>query len=244
VVIVNDAFARRYWPGQQALGKRIFQHGPNGGTPTEVIGLVKSSPSRALTESPRPALYFPLTQKSDLALTLVVRTGLAPDGTIGLLRELIKSLDANLPVFNIHTLAQQKDNSLALQRMAATLLTGFGALALFLAALGIYGVIAYSVSRRTREIGVRLALGAQIADVLLLVLKQGLHLVVIGMVLGIFGAVAAARVLRSFLYSVDPGDPLTFLAVIGVLSAAALVACWLPARRATKVDPIQALRYE
>jgi ABC-type antimicrobial peptide transport system permease subunit len=128
--------------------------------------------------------------------------------------------------------------------MAATLLTGFGALALFLAALGIYGVIAYSVSRRTREIGVRLALGAQIADVLLLVLKQGLHLVVIGMVLGIFGAVAAARVLRSFLYSVDPGDPLTFLAVIGVLSAAALVACWLPARRATKVDPIQALRYE
>jgi predicted permease len=244
VVIVNEAFVHRYLSGQGVLGKRIFQHGPNGGIPTEIIGVVKSTPNRALTESPRPALYFPLTQKSDSALTLLVRTGLSPTGTIALLRELIKSLDPNLPIFNVCTLAQQKDGSLALQRMAATLLSGFSALALFLAALGIYGVIAYSVSRRRREIGVRLALGAQIADVLILVLRQGLHLVVLGLILGLVGALAATRLLRTFLYNVDPTDPLTFAAVVIVLAAAAFVACWMPARQATKVDPIQALRYE
>jgi predicted permease len=244
VVIVNDAFVRRYWPGQPALGKRIFQEGPNDGTATEVIGVVNSAPNRALTESPRPALYFPFSQKSDLAYTLVVRTGLPTAGTIPLLRELVKSIDANLPVFNVRTLAQQKDNSLALQRMAATLLTGFGILGLFLAALGIYGVIAYSVSRRTREIGVRLALGAQIADVLYLVLQQGFRLVVFGMLLGLVGAFAATRVLRGFLYNVNPTDPLTFLGVAAVLAFAAFIACWLPARRAAKIDPIKALRYE
>jgi predicted permease len=243
-VIVNEAFVRRYWPGQDALGKQIFQHGPNGGIATEVVGVVKSTNNRALTDSPRAALYFPLTQKSDLALTLVVRTGLEPAGTIAVLHELVKSLDANVPVFGVRTLAQQKDNSLALQRMAATLLSGFGFLGLFLAALGIYGVIAYSVSRRIREIGVRLALGARIADVLVLVLQQGLKIAGLGLAIGFAGAFAAARVLRGFLYNVDPADPLTFLSVACVLAAAALIACWLPARRASKVDPIQALRYE
>jgi predicted permease len=244
VVIVNDAFARRYWPGQDGVGKRIFQHGPNGGTPTEVVGIVKNVPSRALTESQRPALYFPFAQKSDLAFTLAVRTGLEPAGTIATLRALVKSLDSSIPAFNVRTLAQQKDGSLALQRMAATLLSGLGALGLFLAALGLYGVIGYSVSRRTREIGVRLALGAQIADVLFLVLRQGFQIVALGMVFGIAGAFAVSRVLKGFLYNIDPADRLTFFSVIGVLAATALVACWLPARRAAKVDPIQALRYE
>jgi predicted permease len=243
-VIVNEAFARRYWPGQDAVGKRIFQYGPNGGIPTEVVGVVKSVNNRALTDLPRPALYFPLEQKSDLALTLVVRTGLEPAGTIASLRELVKSLEPNIPAFNVHTLAQQKDGSLALQRMAATLLSGFSALGLLLAALGIYGVLAYSVSRRTREIGVRLALGAQIADVLSLVLRQGFKLVAVGLVIGLAGAFAAARVLRGFLFNVDSTDPLTFLAVVSVLTLSSFIACWLPARRATKVDPIQALRYE
>jgi predicted permease len=244
VVVVNEAFVQRYWPGQDVVGKRIFQHGPNGGTATEVVGVVRSAPTRALTEAPRPAFYFPLGQKSDSALTLVVRTGLSTGATIPVLRELVRSLDPTLPVFNVRTLAQQKDGSLALQRMAATLLTGFGVLGLFLAALGIYGVIAYSVSRRTREIGVRLALGAQLADVLLLVFRQGLHLVFLGLLLGLAGAFAATRVLRGFLYQVEPTDPVTFALVIAVLVVAALAACWLPARRATKVDPMQALRYE
>jgi macrolide transport system ATP-binding/permease protein len=245
VVIVNNAFVRRYWPGQDALGKRIFQQ-KDDSVPAEVVGVVETTRSRTLGDSPRPALYFPITQKPEmaLALTLSVRTGLEPAATIALLRELVKSLDASVPVFGVRTLAQQKDGSLALQRMAATLLSGFGVLALMLASLGIYGVLAYSVSRRTREIGVRMALGAQVADVLGLVLRQGFGLVMVGMALGLASAFAATRLLRSFLYEVKPLDPLTFGSVVLLLAFVALLACWLPARRAAKVDPMVTLRCE
>jgi len=243
-VIVNDAFARRYWPGQDALGKRITQHGPNGGTPTEVVGVVETTRNRRLTDTPRPAMFFPATQKRELAFTLAVRIGLEPSVTVPRLRELVKSLDANVPVFGVRTMAQQKDGSLALQRMAATLLGGFGVLALLLAALGIYGVLAYSVSRRTREIGVRLALGAQIGDVLALVLRQGIGLAGAGLVLGLAGAFGATRLLRGFLHEVQPLDPLTFVTVVTLLTLVVLLACWLPARRATRVDPMVALRSE
>ena len=244
VVIVNEAFARRYWPGQDALGKRIFQHGPDGGTATEVVGVVGTTRSRRLTDAARPAFYFPITQKPDLALTLAVRTGLEPGGTTAQLRALVKSMDANVPVFNVRTLAEQKDGSLSLQRMAATLLGGFGVLALLLAGLGIYGVLAYSVSRRTREIGVRMALGAQVADVLRLVLRQGIELAVLGLVIGLAGAFGATRLLRGFLFEVQPLDPVTFVSVGILLSGVALFACWLPARRAARVDPMVALRAE
>jgi len=243
-VIVNEAFVNRYWPGQDVLGKRIFQHGPNGGTPTEVVGVVRSTSSRTLTDAPRPALYFPVAQKPETALTLAVRTGLDPAATIAVLGELVKSLDANVPVFKVRTLAEQKDGSLALQRMAATLLGSFGVLALLLAALGIYGVLAYAVSRRTREIGVRMALGAQVADVLGLVLRQGLGLIAVGLLLGLAGAFGATRLLRGFLFEVQPLDPLTFATVVVLLAVVALFACWLPARRAARVDPMVALRNE
>ncbi|HTH50063.1 MAG TPA: ABC transporter permease [Candidatus Limnocylindria bacterium] len=244
VVIVNEAFARRYWPGQDALGKRIFQHGANGGTATEVVGVVGTTRSRRLTDAARPAFYFPFTQKPDLALTLAVRTGLEPTGTIAQLRALVKSLDGNIPVFSVRTLAEQKDGSLSLQRMAATLLGGFGVLALLLAGLGIYGVLAYSVSRRTREIGVRMALGAQVADVLELVLRQGIGLAGVGMGIGLAAAFGVTRLLRGFLYEVQPLDPVTFGSVAVLLAAVALFACWLPARRAARVDPMVALRAE
>ncbi len=243
-VIINDAFVNRYWPGQDPIGKRIFQHGPDGGIPTEVVGVVKSSSSRALTDGPRPALYFPLTQRPDPALTLAVRTGLDPAMTIAALREVAKALDANVPIFRVRTLAQQKDGSLALQRMVATLLGGFGVLALLLASLGIYGVLAYSVSRRTREIGVRMALGAQISDILRVVMKQGLSLAAVGLGMGLMGSIGATRWLRSFLYQIEPLDPVTFIVSIGVLGAVILLACWLPARRAARVDPMVALRNE
>jgi putative ABC transport system permease protein len=244
VVIVNEAFAKLYLPGQDPVGKRIFQYGARGEISTEIVGVVETTRSRRLSDQARSAMYLPLTQQPAQALTLSVRTGLDPAATIPLLRQLVKSLDANVPIFDIRTLAQQKDGSLALQRMAATLLGGFGVVALLLAALGIYGVLAYSVSRRTREIGVRMALGAQVADVLRMVLRQGFGLTLIGLVIGLLGAFAATRLLRGFLYEVQPLDPITFVVVSATLVLVAAGACWLPARRATRVDPMVALRTE
>lgn len=244
VVIVNQEFVRRYWPGGDALGKRIFQHGPDGGIATEVIGVVDTVRSRSLGETARPALFLPLSQRSSMALTLAVRTGLETSASIAMLRETVKSMDANLPVFAVRTLAQQKDSSLVLQRVTALMLGGFGLLALLLAALGIYGVLAYSVSRRTREIGVRMALGAQLTDVLRLVLRQGLGLASVGLGIGLLAAFGTTRLLRGFLYDVQPLDPLTFAGVVCVLSLVIGLACWLPARRAARVDPMVALRSE
>ncbi len=248
VVIVNEAFVKRYFAGQDPVGKHVYQHVPDGGQPgglpTEIIGVVQTTKSGQLTDSPRPAMFFPVAQKPELALTLAVRTGVDPAATLTQLRALVRSLDASVPVFDIRTLAQQKDGSLALQRMAATLLSGFGVLALLLAALGIYGVLAYSVSRRTREIGVRMALGAQLSDVLRMVMQQGLGMVVLGLGLGLAGAVGVTQLLRSFLFEIQPLDPLTYGAVIVLLGVAAVAACWLPARRAAKVDPMEALRAE
>lgn len=244
VVIVNEAFARRYWPNQDPVGKRLYEHGPRGSIPVEVVGVVGSTSSRSLAQSPRQAFFFPATQRQETQMTLAVRTGLEPRETIASLRQLTKSLDHNVPLFDAQTMAQQKDGSLALQRMAAALLGGFGCLALLLAALGIYGVLAYSVSRRTQEIGVRMALGAKMSNVLGMVLRQGLSMAVIGLGLGLLGALGTTRVLRGFLYEVQPLDPLTFASVVALLGLVALLACWLPARRAAKVNPMVALRAE
>lgn len=244
VAVVDDTFARRYWPGESAVGKRIFQHGAPGGIPTEVVGVVSRTRNRALNQTPRPTMYFPRAQDPKPLFTLAVRTGIEAGGTINMVRDAVKSIDPKVPVIGIRTLAQQKDGSLALQRMAATLLGGFGVLALLLAALGIYGVLAYSVSRRTREIGVRMALGAEMADVLGLVLRQGGALAAAGMITGLLGAIGATRLLKGFLFEVKPLDPMTFGATVLLLSAVAFVACWLPARRAARVDPMVALRTE
>ena len=246
-VIVNEAFARRYWPGQEPLGKRLYNGGFGGQSSTEVwevIGVARDVASRQLQTPPQPTMFRPLIQWPEKSLTLAVRTGLDPSVTTAALQSLVKSIDASIPVFSVRTLAQQRDGSLALQRMAATLLSAFGMLALLLAALGIYGVLAYSVSRRTREIGVRMALGAQVPDVLRLVLLQGLGLAIAGLVLGLAGALTLTRVFRGFLFEVQPLDPPTFCTVVVLLAAVALFACWLPARRAARVDPMIALRAE
>ncbi len=245
-VIVNEAFVRRYWPGRDAVGKRLYNGFANlpGKEVWEVVGVAKDAASRELQTEPPPTMFRPLIQWPDNSLTLAVRTGFDSSASIAAVRELVKSLDAGVPVFNIRTLAQQRDGSLGLQRMAATLLSGFGALALLLAALGIYGVLAYSVGRRAREIGVRMALGAQVADVLRLVLRQGLGLAAVGLGLGLAGAFGATRLLRGFLYEVQPLDPMTFATVVVLLAGVSLCACWLPARRASKVDPMVALRNE
>jgi len=245
-VIVNEAFVRRYLPGQGALGKRLYNGFGNESDKEvwEIVGVARDVASRELQSGPQPAMFRPLVQWPDKSLTLSLRTGFDSSATVAALRGIVKSLDATVPIFGLRTLEQQKGDSLALQRMAATLLSGFGALALLLAALGIYGVLAYSVSRRTREIGVRMALGAQIADVLQLVLRQGLGLTATGLALGFAGALAVTRLLRGFLYEITPLDPLTFIGVAFVLAGVSLLACWLPARRAAKIDPMVALRHE
>lgn len=243
-VVVNETLANRFWPNQNAVGRRFFLPGPDGGRSVEIVGVVQSTRSRRLTEQPRSAMFYPESQEPALDLTLMVRSGLEPAALIAALRTVVKSLDPHIPVFRVQTLAQQKSGSLSLQRMAAILLSSFGILALFLASLGIYGVLAYSVSRRTREIGVRMALGAQIADVLTLVLRQGAGVILVGIVLGLAASLAATRLLRGFLYEIQPLDPLTFGVVVILLTGVAMLACWLPARRAARIDPIQALRYE
>jgi putative ABC transport system permease protein len=236
VFIVNEAAARRYWPGQEAIGKRL-----NGG---EVVGVVRNSKERGLTADASPTIYKPLLQNYQSPLTLHVRTAMEGQPLLDALRREVRSLDGTLPVYDIGTLAQQKDGSLYTERLAAALLTLFGLLALSLAAVGIYGVLSYAVTERTREMGVRLALGARPRDLLKLVVGQGLTLTLIGLVIGVGASFALTRLIAKLLFGVSPTDPLTFIVIPLLLAGVALLACWIPARRATRVDPLAALRYE
>ncbi|MFL6212373.1 MAG: ABC transporter permease [Blastocatellia bacterium] len=246
VAIINEAMAQKYWPGSNPLGKHIdLGHSPRSKEqPMEIIGIVRNSKYHDVTEVTEPAFYQPLQQSYSPHMTLHVRTAGDASALISMVRNEVQALDANLPVFNVRTLAEQKSQSLYTARMAATLLTAFGGLALGLAALGIYGVMAYTVTRRTREIGIRMALGARTGNVLSLVLRQGMALVLIGVALGLGGALAATRLLASFLYGVSATDPTTFALIALLLVVVAWLACYIPARRATKVDPMIALRYQ
>ncbi len=246
VVIVNEATARRYWPGQDAIGKRL-KYG-NLDQFAEVVGVVRNSRDKGLTVDPRPAIYAPLLQQYAPDMTLHVRTAMEAQTMLAAMRREAQSLDAQLPVHNLGTLAEQKDGSLYEERLAAALLTLFGVLALSLAAVGLYGVMSYGVTQRTREIGIRLALGAQPRDVLKLVIKQGMILTIIGLATGLAGALALTRLMSTLmsnlLYGVTATDPLTFAVIALLLTAVGLLACWVPARRAAKVDPLVALRHE
>jgi predicted permease len=245
-VVVNEALAQRFWRGQNPLGKHLYQRGPSGAGEEawEVVGVAKSVTSRRLQDRPRPMMFRPVAQWPQKALTLAVRSGVDPAATTALLRDLVKSIDPKVPMFRMRTMDQQIEGSLAMQRMASALLGGFGVLALLLAALGLYGVLAFTVSRRTREIGVRLALGAQTGAVVGLVLRQGFVLILAGLIAGLAGAAGLTRLLRGLLFGVTPLDPVTFVAAVALLAVVGLAACWLPARRASKVDPLVALRCE
>ncbi len=243
VVALNQTLAATLWPGEDALGKRVSVSGPKGPF-LEVIGVARDGKYRSLGELPHPYIYRPLLQSYDPKMTLVVRTKGEPQSVAAAVREQIRALDANLPVADVKTLRDQLDLSLFPSRVAAWTLGGFGVLALLLAAIGIYGVVSYSVAQRTREIGVRMALGAKEKDVLRLVLGEGLFVIAVGLALGLLLAFAATRVIVGFLYGVGATDPLTFAGVPLLLGFIALVASYIPARRATKVDPLVALRYE
>ena len=243
VAVVNETLAAMLWPNEDALGKRLSFEGARGPF-LEVVGVARDGKYRSLGDRARPYFYTPLFQSYQPRMTLVVRTSGEPTALAGTVRAQLRALDPNLPVAEVRTLEEQFDLSLLPARVAAYTLGGFGLLALALAAMGVYGVVSYSVAQRTREIGVRVALGAGARDVMRLVLGEGLSVVGLGLALGLALAFAVARLFAGFLYGVGAADPLTFVGVPALLGAIALAAGYLPARRATKVDPMVALRHE
>jgi len=239
VVIINESLARRHWPGENPIGKYLwFEDGAK-----EIVGVAKDTRNTDLGVADEPYIYLPLPFKDRRGLRLLVKSDAASGALAESLRATVRSLDP-MQKIEIRQLADVAKGSLGPLRLGATLASLFGALALALAAMGLYGVMAYAVGRRTHEIGVRMALGARSVDVLRLVLRQGLLLVIIGVALGLAISVVATRVLRAALYGVSPTDPLAFAAITSLLVIVALLACYLPARRATKVDPMIALRHE
>lgn len=245
VAIVNETMVRRFFANVDPIGKRLRVM-RRGGQPVscEIIGVVRDSKYLSLGEDPAPFIFFPYQQRYSPVMTLLVRANGDPRSLTAAVRHEVQTLDPNLPPFNVVTLSENIDISLFPARFGALLLGGFGVLALVLATVGIYGVMSYSVSRRTHEIGIRMALGAQTNSVLRLVVGQGMLLALIGVGVGLAAAFALTRVVKNLLYGVGATDLTTFAAIALLLVAVALLACFLPARRATKVDPLVALRYE
>lgn len=243
VVIVNETFARTHFPGDTALGKRLSFNGQRGPW-LEIIGVVRDSKYRSLSELPTPFTYVPLAQNHETGMTLFVRTTGDPNSLAAAVRGEVQSLDRNLPVTDLQSMTTLIGDSLFAAKMGALLLGAFGLLALLLASVGLYGVMAYSVSRRTRELGIRMALGANRKDVIILVVGQGMKLSLMGVGIGLAISLALTKLLSSFLFGVSASDPVTYLLISLLLAAVALIACYIPARRATRVDPMIALRYE
>jgi putative ABC transport system permease protein len=241
--IVNETFARRFWPGQNPIGKRLSRGGPDKPR-FEVIGVVKDGKYGTLGEDPQPFVYFPMAREYDHDVALVVNTGAEPQGMINTIRREVERLDANLPLYDVKTMSEHMRLSLFPLQAGAWAAGSFALLALLLAGLGIYGVMAYTVSQRTREIGLRMALGAGGGDVMRLVVRQGMWLALIGLAIGLAGALVLTRLMSSVLYGVSATDVVTFAGVTLLLGSVVLIACYLPARRAVKVDPIIAIRCE
>jgi predicted permease len=241
--VVNETFARRFWPGQSAVGKR-FSLESTAGPWVEVAGVMRDGKYFSLSEDPTPFVFLNLRPENGSYLTLMVRTAGEPQSVIGALRGEFQQLDANLPVYSVKTMTEHMALPLFPARVAAMLLGSFGLLALILAAIGIFGVMSYAVSQRTREIGIRMALGANSGGILKLVVGHGLKLIVLGMGIGLAGAFAGTRLMSSLLYGLSATDSATFVVIALLLTGVALLACYVPARRATKVDPMVALRYE
>jgi putative ABC transport system permease protein len=246
VAVVNQTLAHRFWPGESAIGKRLtFDDDPD--EPSDwltVVGVVGDVRHRSLVEEIMPQIYAPETQVGLEEMALLVRTPLDPASVAPAIRRLVASLDPEVPVADVLQLTQLRDASISTDRFRTLLLGTFGLLALGLAVIGVYGVISYGVVQRSREIGIRVALGAQRAQVLRLVIGEGMLTVVAGIAVGLLAAAALSRLLVSLLYQVRPGDPATFLAIALLITSVALVACVLPARRALRVDPVVALRSE
>jgi len=245
VMIINQVTANTYWPQEDALGKRIKLGAPDSPVPwLTVVGIIEDVREFDPLTAPLPTLYFPALQHQAAAQDWVVRTAQDPLSLAAAARSAIWEIDQDLPVSRVQSMASVRRAATATQQFNLVLMGLFACLALALAVTGVYGVTAYSVAQRTREIGVRMALGAQAADVLRLVLAQSLKVIVSGVVSGVIAALLLTRLMTNLLFSVSPSDPVTFATISLLLIGVALLACWIPARRATKVDPMIALRYE
>ncbi len=242
VAIANQAMVKQFWPNEDPIGKRFHFFGEP--LLREIVGVVGNTVVNQIGEEPQPLAYLPITQDYSPAVTLQVHTTSRPEAVLGGVRKQVQALDPNLALTNVQTIKETIDQALWAPRMGAALLTAFGALALILALVGVYGVLSYSVTQQTREIGIRVALGARSGEVMRLIVGQGFRLAASGLVLGLLGALLLTRLLSSLLFGIDPHDPLTFAAVSSLLAGAAILACYIPARRATKVDPIVALHEE
>jgi predicted permease len=242
VAIASEAMVKQYWPNEDGLGKRFHFFGDP--TLREIVGVVANSVINEVGEEMQPIVFLPMTQDYVPAATLQVRTSGKPEAVVATTRAALQSLDPNLAITNVFTIEQILSQALWAPRMGGLLLALFGALALVLSAVGVYGVLSYSVNQQTREIGLRMAMGAQRGDVMRLILGQGLRLTVLGLGLGLLVALGLMRVLVSLLFDVRAYDPLTYTAVTLLLTAVALLACYIPARRAMSVDPMVALRYD
>jgi predicted permease len=238
VMVINETFAQRFWPGQDPIGKHVRRSNRD----YLVIGVARNGKYFSLGEEPKSFLYLPMEQIYRASFYLHVRTAVDPDGFLETVRKEVGGLDDKLPVTDLRTMNAAMGFALLPARLAAAVVSAFAFLALFLAAVGLYGVIAYSVSQSVRDIGIRMALGARAADVLRMVIRGGMTLTAIGLALGLGMGIALAQLMRGLLYGVSSADPLSFAAAVAVLAATALLAVYVPARRATKVDPMIALR--
>jgi predicted permease len=243
VAIVNDAFTKALWPGQPALGKR-FHVGGASGPVVEIVGVVRDMQDLILGETPKPYIFQPAEQSFRPEMTLVVHTASDPDAFVRSMRAVITGLDPRLPVFDVRTMDDHLRNGQALlfTRIGSAFATLFGLLALVLATVGVYGVVSYSVAQRSREIGVRMALGARRGAIVGLVVRQGMRLAWIGVGIGLIVSVSTMGVVSSVLYGVPPRDPIVLGAVVGLLTLVVAVASLVPARRAMRIDPITSLR--
>jgi putative ABC transport system permease protein len=245
VAIINQSAAAYWWPGQGALGKRFKFGGSDSQAPwNRVVGVVADARRTAQDQAARPSAYFPHRQFAQPSMLLVVRATGDPLRLAGAVRAAVRELDPDQPVARLASLDAMLRERLARQRLTTLLASLFAGLALLLAVVGVYGVLSYTVAQSTREIGVRMALGAAVGGVVAMVLKRVGRLLVAGLAVGVAGALLASRVLTGMLYRVSALDPLVFAAVPLLLAAVALVASWLPARRAARVDPAVALRSE
>jgi hypothetical protein len=240
VIIVNQRFAERFWPGESALQKIV----ETAGKERVVVGVVETGKYRSLGEAPTEFMYLPHRERFSTGMTLVARTRAEPTLVLQVVQGTVRALDADMPVFDVRTMQDHMGIALLPARLGGAVLGLFGLLGLALAAVGIYGVMAYSVARRRRELGIRVALGADRASVLGLVLGQGARLALLGIAVGLIAAAAAARLLEGMLYNVGAYDPVAFVGVPVLLAAVALLAVYLPARRAAGVEPMRALRAE